>query len=394
MRGGVLIYLRLKIFLGKYMGSSKVRVGLVGVGNVASMFVQSIRYYSTTGSSSGLIHSRIGGYGVKEIEVVYAVDVSRHKVGRDLGEAVFAKPNQVPKLVDVGVTGVVVRMGRVLDGVAEHMVEDFEPAQAEEPTVEELARELSEYEVDVLVNLLPVGSRLATRFYAEVAARAGTPFVNCIPEFIASDSSYSKLFEESGALVLGDDIKGQLGATAVHRALASLVSMRGGEVVESYQLNVGGNTDFKNMLDVGRLSSKRVSKTMAVATTQPKPEEYAERIYAGPSGYVPFLGNTKVSYIYIKASGFMGLPVTLDVKLVVDDKAMASAVLVDVVRLAKALRDRGVRGSPWWASAFYFKHPPRPARSDEEALVELYRKLDELGIEVEPRREPERLRSG
>jgi len=376
------------------MGSSKVRVGLVGVGNVASMFVQSIRYYSTTGSSSGLIHSRIGGYGVKEIEVVYAVDVSRHKVGRDLGEAVFAKPNQVPKLVDVGVTGVVVRMGRVLDGVAEHMVEDFEPAQAEEPTVEELARELSEYEVDVLVNLLPVGSRLATRFYAEVAARAGTPFVNCIPEFIASDSSYSKLFEESGALVLGDDIKGQLGATAVHRALASLVSMRGGEVVESYQLNVGGNTDFKNMLDVGRLSSKRVSKTMAVATTQPKPEEYAERIYAGPSGYVPFLGNTKVSYIYIKASGFMGLPVTLDVKLVVDDKAMASAVLVDVVRLAKALRDRGVRGSPWWASAFYFKHPPRPARSDEEALVELYRKLDELGIEVEPRREPERLRSG
>ncbi len=374
------------------MGSSRVRVGLVGVGNIASMFVQSIRYYSTTGSSSGLIHSRIGGYGVKEIEVVYAVDVSRHKVGRDLGEAIFAKPNQVPKLVDVGVTGVVVRMGRVLDGVAEHMVEDFEPAQAEEPTVEELARELSEYEVDVLVNLLPVGSRLATRFYAEVAARAGTPFVNCIPEFIASDSSYSKLFEESGALVLGDDIKGQLGATAVHRALASLVSMRGGEVVESYQLNVGGNTDFKNMLDVGRLSSKRVSKTMAVATTQPKPEEYAERIYAGPSGYVPFLGNTKISYIYIKASGFMGLPVTLDVKLVVDDKAMASAVLVDVVRLAKALRDRGVRGSPWWASAFYFKHPPKPARSDEEALVELYRKLDELGVEVEPRREPEWLR--
>jgi myo-inositol-1-phosphate synthase len=170
--------------------------------------------------------------------------------------------------------------------------------------------------------------------------------------------------------------------------------MRGGEVVESYQLNVGGNTDFKNMLDVGRLSSKRVSKTMAVATTQPRPEEYVGRIYAGPSGYVPFLGNTKVSYIYIRASGFMGLPVTIDVKLVVDDKAMASAVLVDVVRLAKALRERGVRGSPWWASAFYFKYPPRPARSDEEALVELYRRLDELGIEVEPRREPEWLRPG
>jgi myo-inositol-1-phosphate synthase len=376
------------------MGSGRVRVGIVGVGNIASMFVQSIKYYRLTGSSSGLIHSRIGGYGVGDIEVVYAVDVSRHKVGRDLGEAIFAKPNQVPRFVDVGSTGVVVRMGRVLDGVAEHMVEDFEPAQAGEPTLEELSRELREYGVDVLVNLLPVGSRLATRFYAEAAARAGTSFVNCIPEFIASDPGYSKLFEESGALVLGDDIKGQLGATAVHRALASLVAMRGGEVVESYQLNVGGNTDFKNMLDVGRLSSKRVSKTMAVATTQPRPEEYVGRIYAGPSGYVPFLGNTKVSYIYIRASGFMGLPVTIDVKLVVDDKAMASAVLVDVVRLAKALRERGVRGSPWWASAFYFKYPPRPARSDEEALVELYRRLDELGIEVEPRREPEWLRPG
>ncbi len=366
-----------------------IRVGIVGVGNVASMFVQSVELYRRSpGEPVGLIHTNVGGYGIGDIKVVYAIDVSRHKVGRDLSEAVFAKPNRVPRLIELPETGVIVRMGRVLDGVAEHMVEDFAPSDERQPTLEELADELRSYSVDVLVNLLPVGSREATRFYAEVAASAGVAFVNAIPEFVASDPRYSRLFEESGSLLLGDDIKGQLGSTAVHRALASLIAMRGGEVVESYQLNVGGNTDFKNMLDQLRLYSKRVSKTVAVATTQPAPERAVDRIFAGPSGYVPFLGNTKVSYIYIKALGFMGLPVVIDLKLTVDDKAMASAVLVDVVRLAKALVERGVRGSPGWASSFYFKHPPEPARSEEEALASLYEKLDELGIPVEPRRLP------
>ncbi len=367
-----------------------VRVGIVGVGNVASMFVQGVEFYRRSpGYTGGLIHANIGGYEVRDIRVVYAIDVSRHKVGRDLSEALFAKPNMVPRLVELPETGVVVRMGRVLDGVAEHMVEEFDPSDERQPALEELAEELGSHSVDVLINLLPVGSREATGFYAEVAARAGVAFVNAIPEFVASDPRYPRLFEERGALVLGDDIKGQLGSTAVHRALASLVTMRGGEVVESYQLNVGGNTDFKNMLDQRRLDSKRVSKTMAVATTQPAPERAADRIYAGPSGYVPFLGNTKVSYVYVKASGFAGLPVTIDLKLTVDDKAMAAAVLVDVVRLAKALAERGVCGSPGWASSFYFKHPPEPARSDEEALSTLYGKLDELGISIEPRRLPD-----
>lgn len=366
-----------------------VRVGIVGVGNVASMFVQSVEFYRRSpGETGGLIHTNIGGYRVGDIRVVYAVDVSRYKVGRDLSEAIFARPNLVPRLVEVPETGVVVRMGRVLDGVAEHMAEEFAPSDERQPTLEELVDEVRSYSVDVLVNLLPVGSREATRFYAEVAARAGIAFVNAIPEFVASDPRYPRMFEESGGLVLGDDIKGQIGSTAVHRALASLVAMRGGEVLESYQLNVGGNTDFKNMLDQRRLDSKRVSKTEAVATTQPSPETAVERIFAGPSGYIPFLGNTKVSYIYIKARGFVGLPVVMDLKLTVDDKAMASAVLVDVVRLAKALAERGVRGSPGWASSFYFKHPPEPARSDEEALASLYRRLDELGVPIEPRRLP------
>ena len=363
-----------------------IRVGLIGVGNIASMFVQAVEFYKRHKKLYGLIHHVIGGYKVDDIVFVYAVDVSKNKVGKDLAEAIFAKPNQVPKYIDVPKTGVVVRMGRVLDGVAKHMIEDFEPANEPEPTLNDIVRDLEDSKVDVLVNLLPVGSAEASRFYAEAAAKAGVAFINCIPEFIASDIRYAKMFEENNALILGDDIKGQLGSTIVHRALASLIVMRGGEIVESYQLNVGGNTDFKNMLDQSRLASKRISKTMAVASTQPDPEKAFSNIFAGPSGYIPFLGNTKVAYIYIKALGFMGLPVTIDLKLVVDDKAMATAVLIDVVRLAKALKDKGVKGSPDWASAFYFKYPPKQPKSDEEALLNLYIELEKLGIEIEPKR--------
>ncbi|MEM0351904.1 MAG: inositol-3-phosphate synthase [Sulfolobales archaeon] len=367
-----------------------IRVGIIGVGNIASMLVQSIEFYkSSSQKPEGLIHTKIGGYEISDINVVYAIDVSKYKVGRDLRDAIFAKPNLVPKMVELPETGVVVRMGRVLDGVAEHMREDFPISDLRQPTLDELVDEVRSYSIDVLVNLLPVGSREASRFYAEVAAKAGAAFVNAIPEFIASDPEYSLLFEKYESLVLGDDIKGQIGATAVHRALASLITMRGGKVAESYQLNVGGNTDFKNMLDLQRLGSKKISKTMAVATTQPDPSTAAEKIFAGPSGYIPFLGNTKVSYIYIKALGFMNLPVVIDLKLTVDDKAMAAAVLVDVVRIAKVLRSRGIYGGPAWASGFYFKHPPKPAKSDEEALAILYKKLDELKIPIEPKRIPE-----
>ncbi len=363
-----------------------VRVGIVGIGNIAAMFIQAIEYYRRLDSDVGLIHSVIDGYRVSDINIVYAIDISKDKVNRDIAEAIFAKPNIVPKLVDVEKLGVTVRMGRILDGVASHMVNDFQPTSLREPTLDEIVEELKSYNVDVLVNLLPVGSAEASRFYAKAAARAGTVFVNCIPEFIASDGYYCELFERSSTLILGDDIKGQLGSTVVHRALASLISMRGAEIVESYQLNVGGNTDFKNMLDQTRLASKKKSKTVAVASTQSKPEEILQNIFAGPSGYIPFLGNTKVSYIYIKAKGFLGLPVTMDLKLVVDDKAMASAILIDVVRLAAALKRRGIKGCPYWASAPYFKYPPKQARSDEEALLDLYIHLDKLDIDIEPKR--------
>lgn len=365
-----------------------IRVGIVGVGNIASMLVQSVYFYRETGWSEGLIHEDIGGYKVTDIVFSYAVDVSRDKVGRDLSEAIFAQPNLVPKIAEVPRLNVPVRMGRILDGVAPHMEEEFKPLHTREPSVEEIARELEDTNTDVLVNLLPVGSEEATRFYAEAAARAGVAFINAIPVFVASQDNWlHELFEKKRAPLLGDDIKGQLGSTIVHRALASLIRMRGAKLLETYQLNIGGNTDFKNMLALERLTSKKISKTMAVASTQEDPHALLkeEKVFAGPSGYIPFLGNTKISYMYMRARAFAGLDVEIEVKLKVDDKAMATAVLVDVIRVAKILKDAGVGGSIAWASAFYFKHPPSPTKSDYDSLKMLYDGLEKLGARVKPR---------
>ncbi len=367
----------------------EIKVGIIGVGNIASMLVQSIEYYKALDSNEGLIHEVIGGYDVRDLKFVYAVDVSSEKVGRDLSEAIFAYPNMVRKFTEIPRFNVVVRMGRILDGVAPHMVEDFKPSKLPEPSEEELVNEILDLGVDVLVNLLPVGSEDATRFYAKVAARAGVAFVNAIPVFIASSplDNIVELASRNGAPILGDDIKGQLGSTIVHRALASLARMRGAKLVETYQLNIGGNTDFKNMLALERLKTKKESKTVAVASTQDNPETLLreEKVYAGPSGYIPFLGNTKISHMYMKIKAFAGSDVEIEVKLKVDDKAMATAVLVDVIRIAKILKDNKLGGSIPWASAFYFKHPPIPVRTDYEALKMLYKGLEELGANVKPK---------
>ncbi|RLG84667.1 MAG: inositol-3-phosphate synthase [Thermoprotei archaeon] len=362
-----------------------IHVGLIGIGNIASMLVQAIEYYKRTGSTKGLIHHNIDGYKISDIEIVYAIDISKYKVGRDLSEAIFAPPNLVPRLVDLPETGVIVRMGKILDGVASYMMEDFAPLNSNEPSKDLLVKEIRENDLDMLINLLPVGSFYATRFYAKVAAEAGISFINCIPEFIASNDIFKEIFYGKRALLLGDDIKGQLGATIVHRTLASLITWRGASIIESYQLNVGGNSDFKNMTDHSRLYSKHISKTMAVASTQPDPNKILRKIYAGPSGYIPFLGNKKVAYIYILAKAFMEMPVKIDLKLEVDDKAMATAVLVDVIRLAKVLMEKEVYGCPPWASAPYFKYPPLPISSDVAALHKLYEELDRLGISISPR---------
>ncbi len=367
---------------------ARIRVGIVGVGNIASMLVQSIEYYKRIDSREGLIHEVIGGYGIEDIEFSYAIDVSEAKVGKDLSEAILEYPNLVRMPLKVPKLGVTVRMGRILDGVAPHMAEDFRPSKTHpEPSLEDIVGELLENDVDVLVNLLPVGSEEASKFYAEAAAKAGVSFVNAIPVFIAS--SRNGIVEEAsmrGAPILGDDIKGQLGSTIVHRALASLIRMRGAKLLETYQLNIGGNTDFKNMLELERLSSKKVSKTMAVASTQEKPETLVKegKVYAGPSGYIPFLGNTKISHMYIKVQAFAGSEVEIELRLKVDDKAMATPVLVDTIRVAKILKEHKIGGSIPWASAFYFKHPPIPVKSDYEALKMLYEGLEKLGAKVKP----------
>lgn len=348
-----------------------IRVAIAGLGNCASMLVQGIEYYKMKGENyfEGLITPIIGGYKVTDIEVVAAFDVSKEKVGKDISEAIFAKPNLTPKIVEIERKGVKVALGPVLDGVAPHMVEVFKPLEG--GNMDSVVQELESSRAEILVNLLPVGSELASKFYAECALRAGTAFINAIPVFIASDptGAYPEAFIKRGLPLAGDDVKGQVGATILHRALTSLFRMRGVKVDETYQLNVGGNTDFLNMKTEQRLASKRISKTKAVTSTLSNGREIESegKIRIGPSDYVPFLGNTKVAYIYIKGSGFAGASVKVETSLEVDDKSNCAAVLADVIRAVKLAMVKGVKGPLREVSAFYFKHPPVQAKDDDEA---------------------------
>jgi len=347
-----------------------IKVAIAGLGNCASMLVQGIEFYRSKGPdyTEGLITPRIGKYSVSDLEIVAAFDVSERKVGKDVSEAIFQEPNITRKIVEMRRKGVTVVAGPVLDGVAPHMVDTFRPVRV--GTIEGVIRELKRTDAEVLVNLLPVGSEEATRAYAKASLEAGVAFVNAIPVFIASDpkGEYPKMFKEKKIPVLGDDIKGQIGATITHRTVTSLFRMRGVNVDETYQLNVGGNTDFLNMKTEERLVSKRISKTKAVTSTLEDPNIESEgRIRIGPSDFVPFLGNTKVAYIYVKGTGFAGAPVKVEMSLEVDDKANAAAVLVDVIRAVRLAIDRGMAGPLEQVSAFYFKHPPKQAPNDEEA---------------------------
>ncbi|TRM78934.1 inositol-3-phosphate synthase [Sulfolobus sp. B5] len=355
-----------------------IRVAIAGLGNCASMLIQEIEYYKLRGEEyyEGLITPKIGNYRVTDIEVVAAFDVSKNKIGKDLSEAVFQPPNIVPKIVDMKKTGVKVSPGPVLDGVASHMISVFNPSYS--GSVEGVVEELKNSRAEILVNLLPVGSENATKTYANIALMANTAFINAIPVFIASDPSgeFPKRFTEKNLPLAGDDIKSQLGATIFHRAITSLFRLRGVKVEETYQLNVGGNSDFLNMKTEERLISKRISKTEAVTSTLDYGYEMKSegKIRIGPSDYIPFLGNTKVAYIYVKGSGFAGMPIKVEASLEVDDKANCAAVLIDVIRAVKVALDRKIGGPLEKVSAFYFKHPPIQAKDDDEA----YRWLKEF----------------
>ncbi len=350
----------------------RIKLAIVGVGNCASSLVQGIEYYKSAEPTQahGLIHWDVGGYGPSDIDVVCAFDIDVRKVGKDISEAIFEAPNcttvfcrEVPK------TGVRVRMGRILDGVASHMKDfpeerSFQVSDEHEPDAREIASALRQARAEVLVSYLPVGSEEAARFYAECALEAGVAYVNCMPVFIVSDPEWAKRFEERGLPIVGDDIKAQLGATITHRTLTDLFHKRGVNLVHTYQLNTGGNTDFLNMLNRSRLESKKESKTEAVQSVAG--ERLADDdIHVGPSDYVAWQNDNKVCFLRMEGELFGGVPMNLELRLSVEDSPNSAGVAVDAIRCAKLALDRGVAGALTSPSAYLMKHPPEQFTDDE-----------------------------
>ncbi|MEM2688481.1 MAG: inositol-3-phosphate synthase [Candidatus Bathyarchaeia archaeon] len=336
---------------------AEIRTAIVGVGNSASALIQGVEYYKNAKEGEtvpGLMHVNFGGYHVRDIRFVAAFDVDKNKIGKDLAEAIFVKPNCCAKFADVPPLGVEVLPGPVLDGVAKHMREAFNVYSENEVKPANVVDVLKDSRVEILVNYLPVGSHYATRFYAQAALDAGCAFINCIPEFIASDPAWSSKFEARGLPVAGDDIKSQLGATILHRNLVRLCVDRGVIVDETYQLNLGGDTDFLNMTVEERLKTKRISKTEAVKSLVP----YDLPTRIGPSDYVPFLGNKKICYIWLKGRKFGDRPLTITVKLEVEDSPNSAGVVIDVIRAVKLALDRKIAGPLISISSYAFKHPP------------------------------------
>ncbi len=335
-----------------------IRVALVGVGNSSSALVQGVNYYQhvTEGERvPGLLHVNFGEYPVKALKFVAAFDVDARKVGSDLAEAIYKEPNNTRVFCKVPPLGVKVMKGNLLDGLG-RFVKDVVKVRLDEAAVD-VASVLREADADLLVNYLPVGSDQATQWYAEQALDAGCAFVNCIPSFIASVPSWQKRFERARLPVAGDDIMSQVGATVIHKTLMKLLVDRGALVEESYQLNVGGDTDFLNMIEEDRLLSKRESKTQAVQAMVP----YQIPLKIGPSDYVSFLKNQKICYILINGKYFGDTPVKIDLKLEVMDSPNSAGIVIDAIRATKIALDRGVSGPLTSISAYAFKHPPEHA---------------------------------
>jgi myo-inositol-1-phosphate synthase len=357
--------------------SRSINVAVVGVGNCASSLVQGIAHYSNGGANEqiGLSHWDLGGYRPRDLKVVAAWDIDSRKVGKDVSEAIFAEPNCTAVFCDhVPESGTEVRMGKVLDGVAEHMANfpderTFLLADAPQPDRQQVVEVLRDTGADVLVNYLPVGSQEATEFYAECALEAKVAFVNCIPVFIGSDEGWAKRFEDAGVPVIGDDIKAQLGATIVHRVLTDLFKKRGVKLDRTYQLNTGGNTDFLNMLERTRLASKKVSKTEAVQSVAHRRLD-DDNIHVGPSDYVAWQNDNKVCFLRMEGQLFGGVPMNLELRLSVEDSPNSAGVAIDMIRCAKIAKDRGLGGPIHPASAYFCKHPPEQTTDDEahEAL--------------------------
>lgn len=337
----------------------KIKVAIIGVGNCASALVQGVSFYTRKPDHAGIMYPMIGPYRVSDIRFVAAFDVDKRKVGKDLSEAIFSQPNCAKKFSEVAPIGVVVEKGEVLDSVAPHMREIFLVDKTPPCHVSQRLRDAG---AEICICYLPVGSAEATRFYANAALEAGAAFINAIPEFICSDEAWSEKFRERGLPCVGDDIKSQVGATIIHRVLARLLQDRGHVINSTYQLNIGGNTDFLNMKDESRISSKRISKTNAVTSILDS-KNFGVRI--GPSDYIPHLEDNKICYINIKGKQFGDVPFELDVKLSVEDSPNSAGVITEVIRAVKLALDRGIHGNINAISAYAFKSPAVQIRDDQ-----------------------------
>ena len=358
--------------------SNPIRVAIVGVGNCATSLIQGVEYYKDAdpaGTVPGLMHVQFGDYHVKDIEFVAAFDVDAKKVGFDLADATQSSENNTIKIADVPPTGVTVQRGHTLDGLGKYYLQTIEESDA--PAVD-VVQTLKDTGADVLVSYLPVGSEEADKFYAQCAIDAGVAFVNALPVFIASDPEWAKKFEDAGVPIIGDDIKSQVGATITHRVIAKLFEDRGVALDRTYQLNVGGNMDFKNMLERERLESKKVSKTQAVTSNlhgslAGKVDD--KNVHIGPSDYVAWLDDRTWAYVRLEGRAFGDVPLNLEYKLEVWDSPNSAGIIIDAIRAAKIAKDRGIGGALLSASSYLMKSPPeqRPddlGRAKLEAFIE------------------------
>ncbi|MBX5474171.1 MAG: inositol-3-phosphate synthase [Thermoleophilia bacterium] len=360
------------------LDDGKVRVAIIGVGNCANSLLQGREYYKDAPDDQfvpGLMHVNLGGYHIRDIEFTAAFDVVKGKVGEDLADAIWAHPNDTIKFADVPKTGVKVSRGMTHDGLGKYLSQVVEKAPGE---TDDVVGILKETNTDVVVNYLPVGSEEATKWYTEQILAAGCAMVNCMPVFIARERYWQKRFEERGLPIIGDDIKSQVGATITHRVLTSLFRERGVHLDRTMQLNVGGNSDFLNMLERERLESKKISKTNAV-TSMLDYDLGARNVHVGPSDYVPWLTDRKWAYIRMEGSSFGDVPLNIELKLEVWDSPNSAGIVIDAVRLAKLALDNGVAGALVGPSSYLMKSPPQQIVDDEayeltEEFIERYRR--------------------
>jgi myo-inositol-1-phosphate synthase len=353
-------------------GEDKVRVAIIGVGNCANSLLQGVEYYKDADPDQfvpGLMHVDLGGYHIRDIEFTAAFDVSKDKVGKDLADAVWAPPNDTYKFADVPKTGITVSRGMTHDGLGKYLSEVVDKAPGDTDDVAGILRETG---TDVVVNYLPVGSEEATKWYAEQILQAGCAMVNCMPVFIAKGGHFQRRFEDAGLPIIGDDIKSQVGATITHRVLTSMFRERGVHLDRTMQLNVGGNSDFLNMLERERLESKKVSKTTAV-TSMLDYDMGEQNVHVGPSDYVPWLTDRKWAYIRMEGTSFGDVPLNVELKLEVWDSPNSAGIVIDAVRLAKLALNNGISGALEGPSAYLMKSPPKQVQDDEaHDLVERF----------------------